>query len=146
MQSSCRNRFSGTVSAVHQGAVNSEVVLDIGGGDQLVAVITNHSVEDLNLQPGRQAYALVKAPWVILTKDDKQFKTSARNSLSGKVVGCQEGAINAEVIVELPGGQLVTAIVTNDSIDALGIKAGEPVCALIKASHIILAVARQTCE
>ncbi|MDO9106582.1 MAG: TOBE domain-containing protein [Methylovulum sp.] len=142
MQSSCRNRFSGTVSAVHRGAVNSEVVLEIGGDDQLIAIITNNSVDDLALQPGKQAYALIKAPWVILTRDDQQFKTSARNSLRGKVVSCQEGAINAEVIVELPGGQLVTAIITDDSIEALGIAVGETVCALIKASHIILAVAR----
>ncbi|MGZ8191266.1 MAG: TOBE domain-containing protein [Methylococcaceae bacterium] len=142
MQSSCRNRFSGTVTAVHRGAVNSEVVLDIGGGDELIAIITNSSVDDLDLQPGKQAYALIKAPWVILTKDDQQFKTSARNSLRGKVVSCQEGAINAEVIVELPGGQHVTAIVTNDSIEALDIKVGETICALIKASNIILAVAR----
>src|SRR5574340_759741 len=87
-----------------------------------------------------EAYALIKAPWVILTTDDS-LRTSARNRLCGTVVRCQEGAVNGEVIVELAGGKTVAAIVTNDSIRSLGLKVGVRACALIKASHIILAVA-----
>ncbi|MHB1215286.1 MAG: TOBE domain-containing protein [Thiobacillus sp.] len=107
---------------------------------QLAAIITNESVENLALKPGVEAYALIKAPWVILTTDDS-LKTSARNRLCGTVVRCQEGAVNGEVIIELPGGKTVTAIITNDSIQSLGLKKGIRACALIKASHIILAVA-----
>lgn len=140
MQTSARNQFLGRVTSVKKGAVNAEVVLDIGGGDQLAAIITNDSVDHLALEPGMEAYALVKAPWVILTTDDS-LKTSARNRLCGTVVRCQEGAVNGEVIVELPGGKTVAAIVTNDSIQSLGLKVGVRACALIKASHIILAVA-----
>ena len=140
MQTSARNQFLGKVAAVKKGAVNAEVILDIGGGEQLVAIITHDSVDHLDLQPGVEAYALIKAPWVILTTDDG-LKTSARNRLCGTVVRCQEGAVNAEVIIELPGGKTVASIVTNDSIHALGLKVGARACALIKASHIILAVA-----
>lgn len=140
MQTSARNQFLGKVTAVKKGAVNAEVMLDIGGGDQLAAIITNDSVDHLALEPGMEAYALVKAPWVILTTDDS-LKTSARNRLCGTVVRCQEGAVNGEVIVELPGGKTVAAIITNDSIQSLGLKVGVRACALIKASHIILAVA-----
>jgi molybdate transport system regulatory protein len=129
------------VAQIKSGAVNDEVILDIGGGDQLVAIITHDSVEHLALVPGMEAYALVKAPWVILTTDNS-LKTSARNRLCGTVVRCQEGAVNAEVVIELPGGKLVTSIVTNDSIHSLGLKVGERACALIKASHIILAVSQ----
>jgi molybdate transport system regulatory protein len=56
------------------------------------------------------------------------------------VVRCQEGAVNGEVIIEMAGGKTVAAIVTNDSIKSLGLKDGVKACALIKASHIILAV------
>jgi molybdate transport system regulatory protein len=140
MQTSARNQFLGKVRTVKTGAVNAEVILDIGGGDCLAAIITNDSVEHLALKPGMEAYALVKAPWVILTTDDS-LKTSARNRLCGTVVRCQEGAVNGEVILELAGGKTVAAIVTNDSIAALGLKVGVRACALIKASHIILAVA-----
>jgi molybdate transport system regulatory protein len=139
MKTSARNQFLGTVKSIKVGAINAEVVLDIGGGDTLAAVITNESVDHLALKAGSEAYAMIKAPWVIVTTSDG-FKTSARNELRGTVVRCQEGAISGEVIIELSGGKTVAAIVTNDSIKSLGLKEGVKACALIKASHVILAV------
>ena len=121
------------------GPVNAEVIMDIGGGDSLAAVITHDSVDYLKLTTGSEVYALIKAPWVIVATSDG-FKTSARNELRGTVVRCQEGAINSEVVIELAGGKSVAAIVTNDSVKALGIKEGVKAAALIKASHVILAV------
>ena len=139
MKTSARNQFLGKIKSIKLGAVNSEVILDIGAGDSIAAIITNESVDHLGLKVGKEAYALIKAPWVIVTTSDG-FKTSARNELHGTVVRCQEGAVNGEVIIELAGGKNVAAIVTNDSIKSLGLKDGVKACALIKASHVILAV------
>jgi molybdate transport system regulatory protein len=139
MKTSARNQFFGTVKSIKTGAINAEVVLDIGGGDTLAAVITNESVDHLSLKVGTEAYAMIKAPCVIVTTSDG-FKTSARNELRGTVVRCQEGAVSGEVIIELSCGKTVAAIVTNDSIKSLGLKEGMKACALIKASHVILAV------
>ncbi len=139
MRTSARNQFLGRVTRVVPGAVNAEVVLDIGGGTDLVAVVTRESADNLGLAPGVEAYALIKAPWVIVTPDDG-MRSSARNRLCGIVTRCTEGAVNAEVVIELPGGKTVAAIVTNDSVKSLGLAVGQRACALIKASHIILAV------
>ena len=139
MKTSARNQFLGKVKSVKHGPISAEVILDIGGGDELAAVITHDSAEHLALAPGVEAYALVKAPWVIVTTDDS-IRTSARNRLCGTVVRCQEGAINGEVVIELPGGKLVVATITNESIHELGLAEGKRACALIKASHVILAV------
>lgn len=139
MKTSARNQFLGKVKSVKHGPINAEVILDIGGGDELVAVVTQDSAEHLGLAEGVEAYALVKAPWVIVTTDEK-MKTSARNRLCGTIVRCQEGAINTEVVIELPGGKMVVAMLTADSVKSLGLKEGMRACALIKASHIILAV------
>ncbi len=139
MKTSARNQFLGRIQRVTKGAVNAEVILDIGGGDTLAAIITNTSVEHLGLAENMEAFALVKAPWVIITTDES-LRTSARNRLCGVVSHCTEGAVNGEVVVDLPGGKSVAAIVTNDSIRSLGLKVGVRACALIKASHIILAV------
>ncbi|MBI3480493.1 MAG: TOBE domain-containing protein [Nitrosomonadales bacterium] len=139
MKTSARNQFLGKVKSIKLGQINAEVVVDIGGGDSLAAVITHDSVDHLKLETGSEVYALIKAPWVIVTTSDG-FKTSARNELHGTVVRCQEGAVNGEVIIELAGGKSVAAIVTNDSIKSLGLKNGVKACALIKASHVILAV------
>ncbi len=139
MKTSARNQYLGKVRSIKSGQINAEVVLDIGGGDVLAAVITNESVEHLGLKVGSEAYAMIKAPWVIVTTSDG-FKTSARNELHGTVVRCEEGAVNSEVIIELAGGKTVVAVVTNDSVKSLGLKTGVKACALIKASHVILAV------
>lgn len=139
MQTSARNQFLGAVTKVTKGAVNAEVILDIGNGAQLAAIITNDSADHLGLEIGSEAYALIKAQWIILTVE-QNFKTSARNSLTGTVVRCQEGAVNAEVVIELPGGKTVAAIITNESVKTLNLKEGVRATALIKASHIILAV------
>lgn len=139
MKTSARNQYLGKVSSIKLGQVNAEVDLDIGGGVTLAAVITNESVGHLGLKVGSEAYALIKAPWVIVTTSD-DFKTSARNELKGTVVHCQEGAVNGEVVIELSGGKSVAAIVTSDSIKSLGLKVGVAATALIKASHVILAV------
>ena len=65
-RSSARNQIPGVVASVEEGAVNSEVELDIGDGKTLVAIVTDDSVRDLRLKPGVRCFALVKAPQVIL--------------------------------------------------------------------------------
>ena len=140
MKTSARNQFIGKVQSVKRGPVNAEIILDIGGGNALTAIITADSVDTLGLAEGKEAYALIKAPWVIVTTNDS-LKTSARNRLCGKVARCVKGAVNSELVIELPGGKMVVAVVTNESIEELGLKEGVSACALIKASHVILAVA-----
>jgi molybdate transport system regulatory protein len=136
---SARNQFPGTISALTPGAVNTEVVLDIGSEAKLAAIITNASAKELGLAIGAKAIALFKATWVIVSTDN-DLKTSARNQFKGTVKTATPGAVNAEVVVELPGGQQVVAIVTNESCSGLGLKAGLAVTALVKASHVVIGV------
>ena len=139
MKTSARNQFLGKIVEIKEGAVNAEVALDIGG-DELIAGITLDSLKHLNLTEGMEVYGLIKAQWIILCEDNN-LKTSARNRLCGTIARCHEGAVNSEVILELPGGKHLTAIITNESYRELGFKPGIRACALIKASHVILAVA-----
>lgn len=139
MQTSARNELAGTITRITPGAVNAEVVLDLGGGDELVAIITNASAENLGLRPGGAAYALIKAPWIVLSTTDN-LRSSARNRLVGQVAAVSPGAVTAEISIDLRGGKRLTAIVTMASVDELGLKPGASVSALIKASHVILAV------
>lgn len=67
---SARNKFTGQVSRLISGAVNTDVTLDIGDGKSVCAIITNTSAKDLNLKEGDTACALFKASSVILLKDD----------------------------------------------------------------------------
>ena len=68
------------------------------------------------------------------------MKLSARNVLKGKVKNIIEGSVNDEVVVELPGGQEVVAVITKTSVRNLGLGNGKDVFAVIKASSVMLAV------
>jgi molybdate transport system regulatory protein len=63
---SARNQLKGKVVAREDGAVNSEIGLDLGGGKTLTATLTLESANSLDLKAGDEVIALIKAPHVIL--------------------------------------------------------------------------------
>lgn len=140
MNVSARNVFTGKITGLVDGAVNAEVELTTTGGDKIVAIVTEGSVKSLGLAVGQEAVAYVKAPWVMVLTGDANVRFSARNQFAGKVTSVSKGAINAEVAIELPGGTVVHAVITNQAVLELGLKPGAAATALIKASHVVLGV------
>ena len=140
MLTSARNQFWGKVTALHEGAVNDEVDITLPGGARIVAIITRSSTQALGLKVGADAVALIKAPWVILAAPDGGLKLSTRNRLEGTVEAIRCGAVNTEVDVKLAGGESLVAIITETSVEALGLTVGQPVVAYFKASHVIVGV------
>jgi molybdopterin-binding protein len=67
-------------------------------------------------------------------------KLSARNVLKGKVKSIKHGAVNSEVVVQLPGGLEITSVITKTSVENLSLKEGKDVYAIVKASNVILGV------
>jgi molybdate transport system regulatory protein len=142
MMTSARNHFAGKISRITKGAVNDEVELTLAGGERIVATITHVSVENLGLQVGSDAVALVKASWVIVaTGDGAKLKLSARNRLDGTITQVEPGAVNTEVVIEVKGGNSVAAIITNKAARTLALKVGNPASAIFKASSVIIGVA-----
>ena len=140
MKNSARNGFEGSITALVDGTVNAEVEITTPGGDRIVAVVTEDSVQSLGLIVGKPAMALVKAPWVIVVTDDSGVKLSARNQLAGTVQHIEKGAINSEIAIMLTGGTVVYALITNEAVMELGLKPDAPATALIKASHVVMGV------
>jgi molybdopterin-binding protein len=68
------------------------------------------------------------------------MKLSARNVLKGKVKKIIQGAVNSEVIIELPGGLEVVSVITKESVESLELKVGKEVYAVIKASNVMVAI------
>jgi len=139
MRTSARNALRGVIAEVSAGEVNCEVTLRLGEGVDITAILTKRSVEDLQLSPGKAAIALIKSSFVILAKGDN-LRTSARNQIAGRVSSREDGAVNSEIGVDIGGGKTLTATITLESAKALAIAVGDPVIALIKAPHVILAV------
>jgi len=69
MELSARNQFPGTVKAVKLGNVMAEIIVDIGGGHEVVSAITRGSAERLSLAPGSPVTVVIKATEVLLAKD-----------------------------------------------------------------------------
>jgi molybdopterin-binding protein len=69
MKLSARNVLKGKVKHVKVGAVNSEVVLELSNGVEIVSIITKESAEKLQLAPGKEAFAVVKASNVMIAVD-----------------------------------------------------------------------------
>ncbi len=68
------------------------------------------------------------------------MKLSARNVLKGTIKKIVPGAVNSEVVIELPGGAQIVSIITKESVDSLGLKVGKEVYAVIKASNVMVAI------
>jgi molybdopterin-binding protein len=68
------------------------------------------------------------------------MKISARNQLKGTIVEVTKGQTTAHVRIDIGGGVIVTSSITNESVDSLGLKAGQAAYAVVKASDVMVAV------
>ena len=68
------------------------------------------------------------------------MRLSTRNQLTGRVTAIEVGSVMAIVKVDIGGGQQVTASVTKDAVEELGLAVGSPVTALIKSTEVMLGV------
>ena len=137
MRTSARNQFVGTVSGLREGEVSFEVRVRLDDANEVVAVITRASAENLELGIGREVHAFVKAPSVLIITDPAA-RTTARNHLWGEITRIHDGPVNAEVTLSLESGKTVCAVVTHDSIGKLDLVVGQRACAVFKASSVIL--------
>ncbi len=67
------------------------------------------------------------------------MRISARNALAGKIVEIKKGATTAHVVIDV-SGTTVTASITNEAVDDLGLKKGDSVHAIIKSSDVMVAI------
>lgn len=140
MKASARNQLVGKVTDIRIGAVTVEVTVGLKGGDTIVSAITKESADALGVKKGDDVIALIKAPSITIVKDFGGYRLSARNQLKGTVKRIQTGAVNSEVVVELSGGDSVAAIITNESVESMGLCEGDTACAVVKAGSVILGV------
>ena len=140
MKTTARNQFKGILDAVEAGPVTTRVVLRLSGGQTITATLTSAAADRLKLSTGQHAIALVKSSAIVLVTDFDGYALSARNQLSGSISRVERGAVSSLIGLQLPGGEVVTASVTNDSVDDLGLAAGQAATAVFKAYSVILAV------
>ncbi|MFI1200058.1 TOBE domain-containing protein (plasmid) [Streptomyces sp. BHT-5-2] len=139
MGMSIRNQIPGTVTAVAVGEAMASVKVRLAGGQDITAAITAEAVKDLGLAEGSAVKALVKSTEVALATGPVEG-VSIRNQIPGTVVDVATGGAMGSVKVTVEGGEL-TAAITKDAVEALGLASGTSVVALIKSTEISLAAA-----
>ncbi|MGI5238122.1 TOBE domain-containing protein [Dactylosporangium sp. CA-139066] len=139
MPLSIRNRLAGEVVAVETGEVMSTVRVRLSGELEVTAAITLDAVRDLGLAPGSVVVALVKSTEVALGTGEVP-RMSIRNRLPGRVTDVEHGAVMTTVRVAIDSGDTLTAAITKDAADDLGLAAGAEVTALVKSTEVSIAL------
>ena len=112
MKLSARNQFAGTVTKITEGAVNGIVTIDVSG-TPVSATISMTAIRELGLEPGKKAYAVIKATEVMVGLGE-HLTLSARNQFPGRVLSVEKGAVNSIVRIEALGGNTISATISSD--------------------------------
>lgn len=137
MRISAENVLRGTITDITEGAVDGLVKLDVNG-QTITSNISVHAIRDLGLTVGMQAAAIIKASDVIMATEQR-YVLSARNQLSGVIVGIDQGTVNALVTIEAHD-LLIVSSTTWQSIQEMELGPGTPITAVIKAAAVMIAV------
>ena len=140
LRTSARNQFIGRIAAVTARTVDAEVLIELQGGERIIAGITNESVELLGLRPGRDIWALVKAVAVDIDLPSQQLPAPGINRLCGSVQRITRGDGPAEVVIALAAGVTVRGVTTLARLETMGIAEGEAACAVFPASGVIVGI------
>jgi molybdate transport system regulatory protein len=138
VKTSASNQLFGSITAIQAGAVNAEIIVTLKGGEQVITNITQTSLSDLGLEIGADAVLLINSADITLVIDSDPNRYTARNRLSGSVIRVQQDEVNAEVIVLLPGGETLVAMITQQSAQSLALVPGMPVWAMFKSNAPVL--------
>lgn len=139
MSLSIRNQLPGTVTGVTPGEAMATVRVRLTGGQDLTAAITREAADDLGLSAGAAVRALVKSTEVSLATG-RTDGLSIRNRLPGTVTRLALGEAMAAVHITMDDTEL-TAVITKEAAEDLGLFVGSDVVALIKATEVALATA-----
>jgi molybdate transport system regulatory protein len=136
LQTSARNQLFGTVLARdHQQVVQHLDVLLSDGVTRLQVALTQRSAERLQLESGKEVLVLIKAPWIQVSRT----ASSGDNQLSVQITAIDPGELVSEVLMALPGGEILCATVPNSEVAQQNLQPGDPVTASFNAEHAIIA-------
>jgi len=138
MKLSARNQFAGTVAKVNEGAVNGIVTIDVNG-TPVSATISMAAIKELGLEPGKKAYAVIKATEVMVGLGE-HLTLSARNQFPGTVVSVEKGAVNSIVKLSVLGGSTMSATISNAAVEELGLAEGVKALAVVKATSVMVGI------
>ncbi|CDL80532.1 molybdenum-dependent transcriptional regulator [Xenorhabdus cabanillasii] len=144
LQTSARNQFLGTIVERDYENVQQNIrILLADNKTSICAAVTEQSANRLNLVKGKEVIALIKAPWITLSKGTvaaiSSNKISFENKLSGQISQIETGKQCSEIILTLDGGGSLCVTLSNQEIEDLDLQLHDPVTALFNADKVIIA-------
>jgi molybdate transport system regulatory protein len=140
IKTSATNQLFGTIIEIERGSVNAEVVVKLKGSELVAASISLSELKQIDLNIGNDIVLLINDPEIIIATDPDNYSFSARNSLRGKVVRLQMDGVDAEVVIHLPSGDSLVAIISQASAEAMGLKLGVSAHALFKSNAVMIGI------
>ncbi|KRP65614.1 TOBE domain-containing protein [Pseudomonas orientalis] len=138
LRTSARNQLHGQVSIIERQGRNDRVRLELAGGLYLDAYITHDSTQRLELEPGVEVVALIKAGWLELLTIG-ETATLGHNCLSGvieTILDAEDGP--SEVRIGLPNGQVLCALAQPAALSALNAAPGQPIQVQFAPGQVLL--------
>jgi len=139
-QVSIRNRLACTVESIDEGKVNAIVSLALGDSLHIRASITQQSVNNLRLEPGKRVIALIKASSISFLTSNAEQDSSTDNQVEGKISRIVKDQNLVEVQLSLKEGLTLTGIIERQVFDTLKLKDGDSATALFAANQVMLGV------
>jgi molybdate transport system regulatory protein len=140
MRTSARNAIRGTIAAIQLDRLTAEVAVAVSEDAIIYSLVTAESVRELGLCVGREAIALIKAPFVKIAPGTSAPLVSVRNCLRGDVQRCEISDVSAEIVLDIGNEKTVTASMSARSAEAMRLSPGDYACALFDAAHVIIAI------
>ncbi|XBS70995.1 molybdenum-dependent transcriptional regulator [Acerihabitans sp. KWT182] len=139
LQTSARNQFFGTViDRTHQHVQQLVHILLADGSTRLAVALTQRSGDRLQLAPGKEVLALIKAPWISVLAGEQDVD-GADNVLHGTLTSLEQGEHSDEVLIALPGGEALCATLPKAVTMAQRLTIGQKITAYFNADKVIIA-------
>jgi len=138
IKTTATNQLFGIITAIQPGAVNTEVLVGLKGGEQIVASLDLTGFKLLELSVGSDVVLLINDPEILVFTDPGNTPLSARNCLRGTVIRVQYDDVDSEVVINLPSGDSLVATISQISALALGLSPGISAYAVFKSNAVIL--------
>jgi molybdate transport system regulatory protein len=144
IKTSATNQLFGTITAIQMGAVNGEVLVELKGGEPVVASLALTELKLLELSIGDDVVMLINDPEIIIITDSGNTPLSARNCLGGTVIRVHYGGVDSEIVINLPSGDSLVATISQVSALALGLIPGISAYAVFKSNAVLLGALSHT--
>lgn len=137
-KTSACNSFFGKIRAIHRGDIQARIELTTVSGEVVQAIITHGSMERLGLAVGKLVTAEIKAPWIILMKQEEEPRCSAENRFNGVIERIAKGKINTEYSIRLADGTEICSITGTRNTPPDLMREGDRVWALFNCYAVVL--------